>query len=933
MISLEHKKKLFLVDAYAIIFRAYFAFSKNPRINSKGQNTSAAFGFTNALLDIIRNEKPTHLAVVFDPPGGSVSRKEEYPEYKANRDETPEGILSMVQPIKDIISAFNIPIIEVQGFEADDVIGSLSVVAEKAGFITYMMTPDKDFAQLVTKNVFMYRPGRGGNPAEVWGESKVLEKFDIDNVKQVIDILALQGDSADNIPGIPGIGPKTASKLLKQYGSIERIIEHSSELKGKQRENVENFSDQGLMSKMLATIIIDVDVELNEKDMVVSEFNTEKLRNIFIELEFRNLARRILGEEIVVSQTTYTSQKSGQMDLFAEEKLTHEDEKEQIKTIENEKISYHLIDTEKSRKKLIESLMDQRKVSFDTETDRLDALNANIIGISFSFRPNEAFYVSLPYNFIEAKKILQEFCSFFESTKIQKIAHNIKYDIQVINRYGIEVKAPIFDTMIAHYLINPDSKQSMDFLSEYYLKYRPISIESLIGKKGKSQKSMSELPPNEVYEYACEDADITFQLMEIFEPETQKNHLKKLFYEIEMPLVHVLVSMEKEGISIDSKSLKNYSNELGDRLIELERLIKLESGVDFNIDSPKQLGEVLFDRMKISDKIKKTKTGQYATGEDVLKKLKHAHPIIPFILDYRQLRKLKNTYVDPLPNLMDEFDGRIHTNYMQTVTATGRLSSNNPNLQNIPIRSEKGKEIRRAFVPRGKDFKLMAADYSQIELRIIAALSQDTNMIDSFKSGIDIHKATASKVFNVPLKDVTSSQRRSAKAVNFGIIYGQSAFGLAQNLNISRKESKQIIDSYFSQYPTIKSYMDKTIFKARENGYVETIMNRRRYLNDINSANAVVRGYAERNAVNAPIQGSAADIIKLAMIAVHRSMEEKRLKSKMLLQVHDELVFDIHESEIELMLELVKREMESAVNLIVPMEVEIELADNWLDAH
>jgi len=934
MISLEHKKKLFLVDAYALIFRAYFAFSKNPRINSKGQNTSAAFGFTNALLEIIKNEKPTHLAVVFDPPGGSVSRKEEYSEYKANREETPEGILSMIQPIKEIIHAFNIPIIEVQGFEADDVIGSLTVIAEAAGFKTYMMTPDKDFAQLVTKNVFMYRPGRGGNPAEVWDEFKVLEKFDIDNVKQVIDILALQGDSADNIPGIPGIGPKTASKLLKQYGSLEGIIEHSSELKGKQRENIENFSAQGLMSKMLATIILDVDVQLNEKNMVVSDFNPEKLRNIFMELEFRNLARRILGEEIVVSKTPSLLQKSGQMDLFTEEKIIHKaQENEQIKTIETEKNSYHLIDTKTSRKKLIELLMNQRKVSFDTETDRLDALHANIIGMSFSFRPNEAFYVSLPYNFTEAKKILQEFRSFFESVKIEKIAHNIKYDIQVIKRYGIAVKAPIFDTMIAHYLIKPDSKQSMDFLSEYYLKYRPISIESLIGKRGKNQKSMSELPPNEVYEYACEDSDVTFQLMKIFEPEIQKPHLKKLFYEIEMPLVHVLVSMEREGVSIDAKSLKKYSNELGERLIELEGSIKAESGVDFNIDSPKQLGEVLFERMKISDKVKKTKTGQYATGEDVLKKLKNAHPIIPFILDYRQLRKLKNTYVDPLPNLMDEVDGRIHTNYMQTVTATGRLSSNNPNLQNIPIRSEKGKEIRKAFVPRSKEFKLMAADYSQIELRIIAALSQDTEMINSFKSGIDIHKATASRVFNVPLKDVTSSQRRSAKAVNFGIIYGQSAFGLAQNLNISRKESKKIIDSYFSQYPTIKSYMDKTIFNARENGYVETIMKRRRYLNDINSANAVVRGYAERNAINAPIQGSAADIIKLAMIAVYRSMEEEKLKSKMLLQVHDELVFDIHESETELMLELVKREMESAVNLVVPMKVEIELADNWLDAH
>ena len=935
MISSEHDKKLFLIDAYALIFRAYFAFAKNPRINSKGQNTSAAFGFTNALIDVIKNEKPSHLAVVFDPPGGSVSRREEFTEYKAHREATPEGIVSMIQPIKDIVKAFNVPILEVAGFEADDTIGTLSAIAEKAGFTTYMMTPDKDYAQLVTDKVFMFRPGRSGNPAEIWDKAKVLEKFDIDDVSQVIDILGLQGDAADNIPGIPGIGPKTASKLLKQYGSVEGIIEHSHELKGKQKENVETYAEQGLMSKSLATIIMDVDVEFNEQDLIMCEVDPDKVREVFIELEFRNLARRVLGEEIVVSSAPIMDT-NGQMDLFGKQAVAEEikpTEPEDYKTISTEAHSYHLISTLEERKELLDILMKQKKVCFDTETDSLDSLHANLVGIAFSYKAQEAFYVATPSDFEETKKIVEEFRPFFESSKIEKIAHNIKYDIKVINRYGIEVEAPTFDTMIAHYLINPDSKQSMDFLAEFYLKYKPVSIETLIGKKGKNQKSMADLAPEDVFEYACEDADITFQLMEVFEPEIQKEHLRELFYNMEMPLVDVLKSMEQEGIAIDSEGLKNYSEELGATLEELDASIKHEAGIDFNIDSPKQLGEVLFDHMQISAKAKKTKTGQYATGEDILQKLKHTHAIIPMILDYRQLRKLKNTYVDPLPTLMDAVDGRIHTSYMQTVAATGRLSSNNPNLQNIPIRSDKGKEIRKSFIPRGKGFQLMAADYSQIELRIIAALSEDDNMIEAFRSGVDIHKATAAKVFNVPLEEVTRDQRSSAKAVNFGIIYGQSAFGLAQNLNISRKEAKQIIDSYFEQYPTIKGYMDGAVAKARENGYVETIMKRRRYLNDINSANAVVRGFAERNAVNAPIQGSAADVIKLAMIGVHGAMKEANLKSKMLLQVHDELVFDVHESEVELMQDLVKKEMESAVELTVPMEVEMEVADNWLDAH
>ena len=934
MITPELDKKLFLIDAYALIFRAYFAFAKNPRINSKGQNTSAAFGFTNSLIDILKNEKPTHLAVVFDPPGGSSGRRAEFPAYKAHRDETPEGIITMIEPIKDIIKAFNVPIIEVDGFEADDTIGTLSRIAESKGFNIFMMTPDKDFGQLVTEKSKMFRPGRGGSPAEIWGPKEVCEKFDIDKVEQVIDVLGLQGDAADNIPGIPGIGPKTASKLLKQYGSLESIIDNSSQLKGKQKENVEAFAQQGRMSKSLATIITDVTVEFNEEDLKVCQANADKIKEVFTELEFRNLARRVLGEEIVISSKL--SNESGQMDLFGRQSLVETQspvETSEFKTLATEKPSYHLITTPEERKELLEILLQQQSICFDTETDRLDALHANIVGISFSYKAREAFYVATPTEFTDAKKIVEEFRPIFESTNIEKIAHNIKYDIKVINRYGVQVCAPTFDTMIAHYLINADSKHSMDFLSELYLNYQPISIESLIGKRGKNQKSMSEISPEEICDYACEDADITFQLKQVFEPEIQKEHLKRLFYEMEMPLVDVLKCMEQEGISIDAKGLKTYSIELENTLNELETAIKKEAGLEFNLDSPKQLGQILFEHMEITQKARKTKTGQYATGEEVLQKLKYTHAIVPMLLDYRQLRKLKNTYVDPLPLLMDEVDGKIHTSYMQTVAATGRLSSHNPNLQNIPIRSEKGKEIRKAFVSRGESFKLMAADYSQIELRIIAALSEDKNMIEAFKEGQDIHATTASKVFNVSLDKVTRDQRGSAKAVNFGIIYGQSAFGLAQNLNITRTEAKKIIDSYFEQYPTIKSYMDKAIKNAREKEYVETIMKRRRYLKDINSANAVVRGFAERNAINAPIQGSAADVIKLAMIGVHEAMEKANLKSKMLLQVHDELVFDVHESEVDVMKELVRREMENAVELEVPMQVEIEFGDNWLDAH
>lgn len=938
MLSKEHPKKLFLLDAYALIYRAYFAFAKNPRINSKGQNTSAAFGFTNVLIDVIKNEKPTHLAVVFDPPGGSTQRMEEFEAYKAHREEMPEDIRSMISPIKKIVEAFNVPILEVAGYEADDVIGTMAKIADENGFVTYMMTPDKDYGQLVTDTSFIYKPGRGGNPPEIMGVKEVCEKFEVQNPLQVIDILGLWGDASDNIPGIPGIGEKTAKLLIAKYGSIEKLLENTHELKGKQQENVIAFAEQGIVSKRLATIITDVEVTFDEEALVMCEPDSEKVKEIFTELEFRNLARRIIGEEIVVvaDSPKQMSPDINQLDLFGSQSLVEPQEPietKQYKTIVTERPSYHLITSPEERNELLHLLLQQNQVCFDTETTDIEAMHADLVGFSFSYKAREAFYIAVPSDFEAAKSIVREFEPFFKSEKIEKIAHNIKYDLKVLHRYGINVAAPTFDTMIAHYLINPEAKQGMDFLATYYLQYQPISIETLIGKKGKGQGNMRDLSPEEVYQYACEDADITFQLKQLFEPEIQKPHLHDLFYNMEMPLVEVLKDMEQEGISIDAPAMEEYSKELDETLIKLDEQIKDLAGVSFNIDSPKQLGEVLFDHLKISSKAKKTKTGQYATSEDVLQKFEHDHAIVPLILEYRQLRKLKSTYVDPLPVLCDPIDGRIHTNFMQTVTATGRLSSNNPNLQNIPIRSAKGREIRRAFVSRSPEYKLMAVDYSQIELRIIAALSGDKNMITAFREGKDIHAATAANVFSVSLDEVSRDQRSAAKAVNFGIIYGQSAFGLAQNLNISRTEAKTIIDAYFEQFGTIKKYMDDAISQAREVGYVETIMKRRRYLPDINSANAVVRGYAERNAINAPIQGSAADIIKLAMVAVHKKMKAENVKSKMILQVHDELVFDVHVSEELLMQLLVKEAMEKAVQMDVPMVVELKLANNWLEAH
>jgi DNA polymerase-1 len=937
MLTPKIDKKLFLLDAYALIYRAYFAFAKNPRINSKGQNTSAAFGFTNVLIDVIKTEKPTHLAVVFDPPGGSVHRQADFEAYKAHREEMPEDIRSMIQPIKRIIEAFKVPILEVNGYEADDVIGTLARIAEKKGYTTYMMTPDKDYGQLVSENTFIYKPGRGGNPAEILGVKEVCEKYEVENPLQVIDILGLWGDASDNIPGIPGIGEKTAKTLIQKYGSLENLLEHAHELKGKQQENVINFADQGKISKMLATIITDLEVDFDEEALVMCDVDAEKVKEIFTELEFRNLARRVIGEEIVVTaHPTANKGESAQLDLFGvQSMLAHQDPEptSDLKTIATEKPSYHLITKPEERKELLEILLKQQEVCFDTETTDLDALHADLVGMSFSYKPREAFYVAVPDDFEKAKAIVEEFRPFFESNKIEKIAHNIKYDLKVLERYGIEVHGPTFDTMVAHYLINPESKQGMDFLAEFYLKYKPISIEQLIGKKGKGQGNMRDLKPEEVSDYACEDADITLQLKHLFEPEVNKEHLKELFYNVEMPLVEVLKDMEREGIAIDVQGLKDYSKQLEESLHQLEKDIKEAAGMDFNVDSPRQLGEVLFDHLKIDPKAKKTKTGQYATSEDILLKLDKSHPVIPMILEYRQMRKLKSTYVDPLPTMCDKVDGRVHTNFMQTVTATGRLSSNNPNLQNIPIKTEKGREIRKSFIPRDKDHVLLSADYSQIELRIVAALSGDKHMIEAFHNKHDIHTATASKVFHVPMDEVTREQRGAAKAVNFGILYGQSAFGLAQGLNISRTEAKGIIDSYFEQFSALKSYMEQVMHDAREKGYVETIMKRRRYLPDINSANAVVRGFAERNAINAPIQGSAADIIKMAMIKVHHTIKNHHLKSKMILQVHDELVFDVHKDEVDVMKALVRECMEHAIEINVPIDAQVEVGENWLDAH
>lgn len=926
MITKEHPKKLFLLDAYALIFRAYYAFIRAPRINSKGLNTSAMFGFTNTLLDIINNEKPSHIAVVFDAPEQTL-REIDYEAYKANREETPEDIKLSVPWIMKIIEGFNIPILMAPGYEADDVIGTLAKRAEQEGFLTYMMTSDKDYGQLVSDNIFIYKPGYQGGKAEVLGIPEVLLKFDIERVDQVIDILGMMGDAVDNIPGIPGVGEKTAVKLLKQFGSLEGLLANTDQLKGKQKENVENFADQAIMSKKLATILLDAPTPLKEEALKIKEYNKESLKDIFNELEFRQLAKRVLGEETPAVGDVQ------QGSLFGEEELEAVTVPSDLKKITDIPHHYILVETEQMLGDLLEKLKTERSFCFDTETSDLEPINAYLVGMSFAVVAHEAYYVPVPKDQNDARTLLQKFAPIFSDSEKELIGQNIKYDYKMLGKYGIEVKNKLFDTMVAHYILSPDGKHGMDVLAAQYLQYEPVSIETLIGKKGKNQGSMADLSPAEIKDYAAEDADITLQLKHIFEPKLTTAESRKLFDEVEVPLITVLADMEMEGVRVDEQFLKDYSNELQKDIVIFEKEIHEIAGEVFNIDSPKQLGTILFEKLKITDQVKKTKTGQYATGEDILSKFVHDHPVVGKILDYRELRKLKSTYVDALPELINKHTGRVHTNYMQTVAATGRLSSNNPNLQNIPIRTSRGKEIRKAFVPRNEEFTLLSADYSQVELRIIAALSNDENMCEAFLQGADIHAATASKVFGVPLDQVDKSMRSKAKAVNFGIIYGQGAFGLAQNLGIPRGEAKEIIDSYFKQFNRLKAYQQENIENARKTGYVETILGRRRYLADINSANAVVRGFAERNAINAPIQGSAADIIKVAMIRIQEDLRKMKLRSKMILQVHDELVFDVHKEELDIIQPIISERMTTAVKMRVPLEIDMNHGDNWLQAH
>ncbi|SHM82531.1 DNA polymerase I [Flavobacterium chilense] len=943
------QKRLFLLDAYALIFRGYYAFIKNPRINSKGMDTSAIMGFMNSLLDVIKREKPDHLAVAFDK-GGSQLRNEIFPEYKANRDVTPEAIKIAVPYICELLKAMHIPIIEVEGFEADDLIGTIAKQAEKENYKVYMVTPDKDFAQLVSENIFMYKPARMGNGIEIWGVPEVLQKFEIEHPEQVIDFLGMMGDAADNIPGLPGVGEVTAKKLLKEFGTMENLLANTDKLKGKMKENIEANKEKGLLSKKLATILLDCPVTFNEDDYELTRPDIEKTDAIFQELEFRRMAEQFDnlfktdgGNELVNNTPDPKLYKKpqpkneDQFDLFGGGETTNEDTETRTSfynTLENTPHSYQAIEGDLGIKLLLQNLQKQTAVCFDTETTGLDALHAELVGMSFSYEKGKAFYIPFPENQEEAQVLIEKFRPFFENEDIEKIGQNLKYDLKILSNYGIAVKGKLFDTMIAHYLINPDMRHNMDILSETYLKYSPKSIETLIGKKGKNQISMREVALEDIKEYAAEDADVTLQLKEIFTTELDKTETKKLFDEIEIPLVSVLAAMETEGIRLDVNFLKEMSKEMDVEIKSLEEKIYETAGEKFNLASPKQLGDILFDKLKIGGaKQKKTKTGQYATGEEVLTYLANDNPIVKQILDWRQMVKLQSTYILALPEQVDKKTLRVHTDYMQTVAATGRLSSNNPNLQNIPIRTERGRQIRKAFVARDENYTLISADYSQIELRIIAALSGEENMIAAFQNGEDIHKATAAKVFDVPLDQVSREQRSNAKTVNFGIIYGVSAFGLSNQTSLSRSESAALIEAYYKTYPRLKSYIQEQIEFAREKGYVQTILGRRRYLKDINSANAVVRSAAERNAVNAPIQGSAADVIKIAMINIHKKLKEENWKSKMLLQVHDELVFDVHNDELEKIQPMIKHEMENAFIMSVPLDVELGLGKDWLEAH
>jgi DNA polymerase-1 len=935
-------KKLFLLDGMALIYRAHFALSKNPRFTSSGMNTSAVMGFTNTLLDVLRKEKPTHMAVVFDT-DAPTERHTEFEAYKAHREAMPEDLSKALPYVIKVILGFNIPVITSDGYEADDIIGTLAKKAELKGYQVYCMTPDKDFAQLVSDNIRIYKPARMGNEMEILGVPEVLAKWEIERVEQVIDILGLWGDAVDNIPGIPGIGEKTAKTLIRQYGSMENIIANSHELKGKLKENVENFAQQGLLSKKLATILLDVPVELDEAGLEICAPSKDLLEPLFAELEFRTLGKRVFGDEFSITEMKAASV---QTDLFGNpvnggytsltvdvEDIKEYETQVPSKNINNTEHTYHLADTFEKRAELITLLKQQKDICFDTETTGTDANHCELVGLSFAIKATEGWYVPVPADQEETKRIVAEFKTVLEDVNISKTGQNIKFDIMILKWYDVEVKGNLFDTMLAHYVLDPDTRHGMDILSENYLNYTPVSITTLIGPKGKNQGSMRDVELEKIKEYAAEDADITLQLKTIFEPQIVKAEAHKLLNEIEHPLVYVLADIEYEGVRIDHDTLNEFSKVLETDLVQLEKTVFDKAGVRFNISSPKQLGEVLFEKLLLDPKAKKTKTGQYQTGEDVLLALAAKSDIVRDILDFRQLQKLKSTYVDALPQMVNPKTGRIHTSYNQAVAATGRLSSQNPNLQNIPIRTERGREVRKAFIPRDSGHTLISADYSQIELRIIAEISKDANMMDAFVKGIDIHTATAANVYGVPVDQVDSTQRRNAKAVNFGIIYGQSAFGLSQNLGIPRKEAAEIIEQYFIQFPGIKTYMSDTMNFARENGYVSTLMGRRRYLRDINSANATVRGFAERNAINAPIQGSAADMIKIAMINIHREFKAQKIEAKMTMQVHDELVFDVPHHEVELVKPVIMENMKNAIKTTVTIVVEIGSGSNWLEAH
>lgn len=935
------EKKLFLLDGMALIYRAYFAFNQNPRITSYGLNTSAAFGFTNTLLDLLRKENPTHIAISFDTVAPT-ERHTEFEAYKAQRSPMPEDLRSNLPLVFKIIEAFNIPMFNIDGYEADDVIGTLAKMASKNGFVTYMMTPDKDFGQLVDENIFIYKPPRMGNTFEILGVKEILYKWEISRVEQVIDILGLWGDASDNIPGVPGVGEKIAKKLVQDFDSVENLLENTHLFKGKLQENLINFADQARMSKRLATININVPIEFNEDQLLKRDPDSEKIKAIFTELEFKTLAQRVLGVEasksIGVAKPAVSA--SGQMDMFGtnatySEMANTPDPFPQLdlKTIDNTTHTYHLAQTDAELNVLLETFAKHQHFCFDTETTGLDVLVAEIVGLSVAFKPGEAWYVPFDADREKATARLNLFKPWFENENIAKTGQNIKYDLAILANYGITLRGTLFDTMLAHYLLEPDQKHGMDVLAEKFLQYKPVSISELIGKKGKDQLNFREVDLEKAKEYAAEDADITFQLGEVFRPMLVKEKTENVLTDIEMPLVPVLAAMEHEGVAIDKAALNELSKQMEADAKIIEQEIYDLAGVKFNIASPKQLGEVLFDNLKLDPKAKKTKTGQYQTGEEVLTELVNVHPLPQKILDFRQIQKLKSTYVDTLPLLIHPLTGRVHTSYNQAVAATGRLSSNNPNLQNIPIRTEKGKEIRKAFVPRDADHVLLSCDYSQIELRIIASISQDEAMIEAFRQGIDIHTATASKVWGVPIEQVDSDMRRKAKTVNFGIIYGISAFGLAQRVAISRGEAKEIIDNYFEQFKGIKNYMNDTINFCRETGYVKTLIGRRRYIRDITSSNRTVVGFAERNAINAPIQGSAADMIKLAMIEVQKQLIAGKFATKMILQVHDELVFDVPKHELDAVTPIIKNAMEHAMKLDVPVLVEAGHGVNWLAAH